>query len=206
MPSPIACQPPDDLDPDIQAAIGAVHDLYDPPLWLVTAADGATRGGLVATFVARASIVPSLPRMIAGIAKHHHTWGLIEASGGFALHLLSPDQLELVWRFGLQSGHQTDKFAGLARDTTPSGQPRLPEALAWLDCRVETRTDTGDRTLYLAAVTAGSATSRAAPLTAGGLYRAAPPERRARLERLYARDGEIDAEAIHRWRARSARP
>ncbi|AGA91588.1 conserved protein of DIM6/NTAB family [Thioflavicoccus mobilis 8321] len=197
---------PTGLAMDAQAAVGAVYDLYDPPLWLVTATDGRVRGGLIATFVARASIVPDLPRMVAGIAKHHHTWGLIEASGGFALHLLYPDQLELVWRFGLESGHQADKFAGLATETTPSGQPRLPQALAWLDCRVETRTDTGDRTLYLAAVTAGGAAAETTPLTAGRLYRAAPPEHRATLERLYARDGEIDTEAIRLWRARRANP
>lgn len=192
----MSSQPCPPLDAANAEAIAAVYRLYDPPLWIVTASDGGNRGGLVATFVARASIVRRLPRMLVGIAKHHHTWGLIEGGGRFALHLLRADQLDLIWRFGLQSGHSTDKFADLAWATTPAGQPRLPETLAWLDCRVETSLDSGDRTLYLAAVTAGAAEAQDAPLTVKGLFRDAPPERRAALDRLYARDGEIDAAAI----------
>lgn len=195
---------PATLDADTADAIAAVYGLYDPPLWLITAADGATRGGLIATFVVRASIVRSLPRMLAGIAKHHHTWGLIEASGGFAAHLLHADQLDLVWRFGLQSGHERDKFAGLPYETTPAGQPRLPGTLAWLDCRVEARLDSGDRTLYVAAVTGGAALAQGPAMTVQTLFSNTPPERRADLDRLYARDGEIDAAAIRAWREQSA--
>ena len=103
--------------------------------------------------------------MVIGVAKHHHTWGLIEGSGGFALHLLHAHQIDLVRRFGLASGHQTDKFAGLPHALTPGGQPFIADALAWLDCRCEARMDTGDRTLYLAAVTDGATIAGAAERT-----------------------------------------
>ncbi len=83
--------------------------------------------------------------------------------------------LELVWRFGLQSGWDTDKFHGLRTQLTPGRCPSIPQALAWLECRVEAKMDTGDRTLYLAAVEAASANNRpgstprdhAAPLSPG---------------------------------------
>lgn len=182
-------------------AIARVFDLYDPPLWLVTAAHEGRRGGLIATFAVRASIVEGLPRMVLGIARQHHTWGLIEGGGRFALHLLYPHQLDLVWRFGLASGHQTDKFAGLARATTPGGQPLIREALAWLDCQVEACLNTGDRSVYLAAVTAGASTGAAAPLGIQALLTATPPQRRAAMDALYVRDGQIDAAAIQAWRA-----
>ena len=185
--------------------VARVFHLYDPPLWLVTTAHGGRRGGLIATFAVRASIVASLPRMVLGIARQHHTWGLIEASGGFALHLLYPAQLDLVWRFGLTSGHDADKFAGLDAASTPGGQPLLCEALAWLDCRVEDRLDCGDRSIYLAAVTSGATTGETQPLGVHGLMAAAPPERREALSALYTRDGQIDAAAIQAWRtARNA--
>lgn len=112
----------------------------------------------------------------------------------------------LIWRFDRQSGHAKDKFAGLGYTITPAGQPKLPEALAWLDCRVETRLDSGDRTLYVAAVTAGTAVGQDAPLTVQGLFRQAPPERRAALDQLYARDGKIDATAIRAWQAQGCTP
>lgn len=196
------------LDAPRARAIGQAFDLYDPPLWLVTAAHAGRRGGLIATFAVRASIVATLPRMVLGVAKQHHTWGLIEGSGGFALHLLHAHQLDLVWRFGLATGHQVDKFAGLTSAATPGGQPLIADALAWLDCRCEARMDGGDRTIYLAEVTDGGTHPDAgegegdngAPLTVRRLYAAAPPEQRARLDALYARDGAVDAAAILAWR------
>src|SRR5437763_15073353 len=112
--------------------------LIDREICLVTAEHEERRGGLIATFVSQASIVPEAPRMLVGIAKQHHTWGLIEASLAFTLHLLDESHLDWVWRFGLQSGH--DKFIDM---------PEL-NAVAWLKCRVETALDTGDRTIYLA--------------------------------------------------------
>lgn len=180
--------------------ISEVFHLYDPPLWLVTAAHEDRRGGLIATFGVRASIVAELPRMAVGIAKHHHTWGLIEAGGAFALHLLRADDLDAVWRFGLASGHTTDKLAGLPDRRTPAGNPLYGGALAWLDCRVEERMDTGDRTLYLAEVRGGAVLTQGPALSVGTLLREAPADRLADLDRLYRADRALDSAAIQAWR------
>ncbi|MFY9973300.1 MAG: flavin reductase family protein [Chromatiaceae bacterium] len=180
--------------------ISEVFHLYDPPLWLVTARHGGRRGGLIATFAVRASIVGELPRMAVGIAKHHHTWRLIEGSGAFAVHLLRADDLGAVWRFGLASGHDTDKLSGLPDQRTPDGNPLYPEALAWLDCRVEARMDTGDRTLYLTEVSGGAVLAKGPALTVGTLLRDAPADRLAELDRLYRADQALDSAAILAWR------
>jgi flavin reductase (DIM6/NTAB) family NADH-FMN oxidoreductase RutF len=179
--------------------INRVFHLYDPPLWLVTAA-GSRRGGCIATFVVRASIVAGLPRMVLGIAKHHFTWHLIESTGTFALHLLRADDLDAVWRFGLQSGHDVDKLADLPETATPLGSPIYPQAAAWLDCRVEDRLDIGDRTVYLAEVLGAQVLSQGPLLGVETLMRTAPPERRAELDRLYRADQAIDRAAILDWR------
>jgi flavin reductase (DIM6/NTAB) family NADH-FMN oxidoreductase RutF len=189
---------------ELRQAAGRVYDLLDPPLWLVTAADGKARGGFIATFVARASIVGELPRMVLGVAKHHHTWSLIERSRRFALHLIHPHRLDLVWRFGLETGHNKDKLANLEADRTDGGNPLIPDSPGWLDCRVETSMDTGDRTVYVAAVEAADAQAGATPLTVRRLFAEAPAERVRQLDALYARDGRIDAEAIQRWRSQQA--
>ena len=170
--------------------VNDIFRLLDREIWLVTAAHKGQRGGLIATFVNQASIVPELPRMLVGIAKQHHTWSLIEASGAFTLHLLDESCLDWVWRFGLQSGQDADKFADL---------PTLP-ALAWLTCRVETSMNTGDRTIYLAEVTASQQEKLAPPLTLKRLLTLAPPERLRELRDGMARDAAIDAAAIRAWR------
>ena len=183
--------------------INAVLAQLDRELWVVTASDGDQRGGLIATFVSQASIVPEMPRVLVGIAKQHHTRRLIEASSAFALHLLDETKLEWVWRFGLQSGHAMEKLAGLAWQAGATGSPLLREALAWLECRVEAGFDTGDRTVYLAEIVAGKQASAAAPLTFKRLMQLAPPERLAEMKGLLARDAQVDAAAIGSWRERA---
>src|SRR5258708_4767398 len=107
------------------AAIADVLMQTDREIWLLTAHAGTVRAGLIATFVNQASIVPELPRMLVGLAKQHHTAHIVERSRSFVLHLLTEEQIELVWRFGLQSGRDADKWAGLACDDSASGGPRL---------------------------------------------------------------------------------
>ena len=149
----------------------------DPPLWLVTAADGGRRGGMIATTATQASIVAEMPRQLLTVDKRHNTHALIEASGAFAMHLIDETQLELVWRFGLRSGRDVDKLAGLHVRTGTTGSPLLPEALAWFDCRVEARMDSGDRTIYLAEVVEVRLERTDPPLTNRRLFGIAPPDK-----------------------------
>ncbi len=179
----------------------------DREIWLVTAQAGSRRGGLIATFVSQASIVSDLPRVLVGLARQHHTWELVEASNAFALHLLGEQHLDWIWRFGLQSARDQDKLDGLRVRPATTGSPILEEALGWLDCRVEARMETGDRTLYLAEVVQSGVTHFAPPLTAKRLVQLASPAQLAELKRQLQHDSAIDAQAIYHWRAaRTDRP
>jgi flavin reductase (DIM6/NTAB) family NADH-FMN oxidoreductase RutF len=193
---------------DVTAA-GTLIAWLDREIWLLTAQvdDGQwskptpNRGGLVATFVGAASIVADLPRMIVGLAQSHHTWELVEASGAFALHLMGEQHLELVWRFGLQSGRDIDKLDGLNLVAGATGSPILEDSLGWMSCRVESRQHTGDRTIYLAEVLESRVTHFGPPLTQKRLLQLAPPHHLAELKRQLHQDGVLDAEAIRRWRS-----
>ncbi len=182
------------------AAINQVFPLTDRELWLVTAEADGVRAGLIATFVNQASIVPAMPRVVVGLAQQHHTAQVVARSRCFLLHLLTEDQIEIVWRFGLHSGRDVDKWTGITCAATASG-PRLTAALAWLDCRVEAALDTGDRTVYLAAVEAGCVERAGTPLTMRRLLALAPAERLRELKAGLERDTAIDAAAIAAWRA-----
>ena len=186
---------------DITAA-STLFAWLDPELWLVTARAGPRRGGLIATFVSPASIVPDLPRMLLGVAKLHNTWELIEASGAFALHLLGEEQLDLVWRFGLASARDGDKFTGLNWQPGRTGTPLLETAVGWLECRVETKLDVGDRTLYVAEVVQSQVQQFGKPLTQKRLLQIAPADKQSELKRRLHHDGERDEAAIRAWRSR----
>jgi flavin reductase (DIM6/NTAB) family NADH-FMN oxidoreductase RutF len=182
------------------SASASLFAQLDRELWLLTAAAAGRRGGLIATFVSQASLVPELPRVLVGLAKQHHTWELVEGSGAFALHLLDEPHLDWVWRFGLRSGRDGDKLDGLAVQAGMTGSPLLAEAPGWLDCRVEARLDTGDRTVYLAEVVDARLSRPGEPLTVKRLLQLAPPEYLRELKHQVARDSGVDAAAIRAWR------
>jgi flavin reductase (DIM6/NTAB) family NADH-FMN oxidoreductase RutF len=187
------------------AAISALFRQVDREVWLVTAQAGAHRGGLIATCVAQASIAPELPRVLVGLSRQHYTWELVEASGAFGLHLLADNQIEWVWRFGVQSGRAQDKFAGLRVQQSPAGSPILSDALGWLDCRVEAKLESGDRTLYLAEVLDGSLAGSRAPLSIKRLIELAPRDKLQQMDECRNRDAVLDAPLIRAWRAQHAR-
>jgi flavin reductase (DIM6/NTAB) family NADH-FMN oxidoreductase RutF len=184
------------------SAIADVLSPLDRELWLVTAQVGPRRGGLIATFVSNASLVPDLPRMLIGIAKQHHTWDLIEAAGAFAMHLFGEDHLDWVWRFGLASGRGRDKLAGLPTTSGATGSPLLEDALAWLDCRVEARMDTGDRMVFLGEVVDGARLRAGTALSFQRMLKLAPPDKRVALKEGMVLDAAVDAAAIRVWRTR----
>jgi flavin reductase (DIM6/NTAB) family NADH-FMN oxidoreductase RutF len=174
--------------------ISQVLRLLDREVWLLTADNGTQRAGLIATSVNDASIAPDAPRISVGIAKQHHTWSVVESCRAFRVSLLDEAQLEVVWHFGLKSGHDVDKFAA----------PLTLEPVAWLDCKVEASVDTGDRTFYVAEIVAGKIEKQARPLTMKRLLELAPPDKLQALRAGLQRDGAVDGEAIRRWR--EARP
>ena len=175
-------------------------ELVDPTLWLVTAANGGERGGLIATFVVSASLVPDEPRVAIGIAKHHFTWRLIDRSRAFALHLVDLARPEWVRRFGLRSGREADKFAGLAPEVGATGAPLLADALLWSECVVEAALDTGDRSLFLGRVTRFGQGPPGRPLTMSAMSKALEDADRRELADRLARDIAADAAAIREWR------
>jgi flavin reductase (DIM6/NTAB) family NADH-FMN oxidoreductase RutF len=179
--------------------------LVDRELWLITACHGPERGGLIATNVTDVSIVPEMPRVLAAIGKRHFTWELIERSGAFAMHLVAKEHLDWVIRFGTQSGRTVDKFAGIATSTGPTGSPILDSAVGWLDCRVESKMDTGDRTVYLAAVLKAQMVDPRPVLTAARMIELVPPEIRATMKAQREHDAARDAEAIREWRRTAER-
>lgn len=185
------------------ADIAAIFRSLDRPVWIVTAACGSQRGGLLATFVQEASIDPEAPRAIAGIAVNHFTHELIAGSGAFAAHLLNSQQAELALPFALESGRDHDKLAGLELRNATTGSPILSAAPAWMDCRVTARFDAGDRTFFLADVVDGAGHVDGPPLTQSQLLTAASPEQRGRLKADMQADIERQKPLLEAWRKRT---
>ena len=150
-------------------------------MWIITAAVGGRRGGLTATWVSPASIDRERPVLLAGIAPDHFTAELIDASGGFAAHLLRVDQAAVAWNFARDSSRDRDKLAGLTTNDTPGGSPVLADCLAWCDCRVLARYDAGDRLFYWADVLSAQQVGSGPPLCEQALIHSLTDEERQAL-------------------------
>jgi flavin reductase (DIM6/NTAB) family NADH-FMN oxidoreductase RutF len=181
-------------------AIDRVFRRVDREVWLVTAAARSRLGGLVATWAMQASIDVEDPLAMIGLAPNHFTAELVQASGAFGLHLLRTDQLDVAWKFALNSGRSTDKFAGIEHRTQASGAPILTDCLAWLDCRVVDCLDAGDRLFFLAEVLAGDSSAEGQPLTEGNLVKSATPEQLATLRTGRDSDLAIQRPLRAAWR------
>jgi len=109
------------------------------------------------------------PRQIAlGVNKANLTHEYIISSGVCAVTILGQGDLDLVRRFGFQSGRNADKFAGLQYSLGPvTGCPLLPGGVAYLEGRINPKltTDTGTHTLFIADVVGGGVLAGGEPLT-----------------------------------------
>ena len=122
------------MDVDI---FSEVFNKLDREIWLITARAGDRQSGLIATYVSKASLVPTLPRLTIGLAKHHFTHELIQESNAFCMHLIDEQHIDWVWHFGTSSGRDSDKLRGLETYTSVTGSPIL--AGRWRGSTVELR-------------------------------------------------------------------
>lgn len=204
-----------ELTRELQAIEGALK-LLNREVWVVTAQATTgilqgQRGGLTASWVSQASLDPQRPVMVVGIAPNHFTAELIEASGCFALHLLNFDQTSLALDFAIGSGRTRDKLIKYDLLVGASGTPILKECLAWFDCRVIDRRETGDRIYFWAEVLDGGKTFAARdsenhPLREQELFDAATSEQKQALRRNLVADMEIQSALVEKWRAGLAVP
>jgi flavin reductase (DIM6/NTAB) family NADH-FMN oxidoreductase RutF len=186
--------------------VDVVLKLIDREVWIVSAAAGARRGGLCATWVSVASIDPGRPVVVVGLAPNHFTAELVQTSGVFGLHLLRSDQTAAALDFAIGSGRDRDKLAERPLRPSATGVPLLADCLAWLECRVFARHETGDRLYFWADVLGGAKVGSGEPLREHGLIAVASDEQK----RLLAQNRQEDADFLkpfhERWRAANLFP
>ncbi len=167
---------------------GALISFLDPPLLVVTAAQGEERAGCLVGFHCQSSIDPA--RYCVWLSKANHTCRVAVRSAHLGIHFLGAADLALAERFGTLTGDRTDKFTGLRTWPGPGQVPVLEDCPQWFVARRRTLLDDGGDHVCLVcepvAVHAGEPfeplrTSRAAHLEPGhrSLERPGPPTERA---------------------------
>jgi len=142
------------MDTDIAKALGRVSG----GLYVVTAAQGSARTAMIASWVSQASFKP-LGLTIA-VAKDRAIESLMQIGDVFALNCLPEDGYQdLMKHFLKRFGPGQDRFEGVSVRTGSNGAPLLTDAVAFMECRVQSRLETADHWLVYAEVTDGAVTN-----------------------------------------------
>ena len=146
------------------------------PLAAVTSHHQGKDNVQIAVAIAAASIVPDRPRVVVQLYKTNLSHDMVLSSGALALNFLKPDQLSFIGDFGLISGRNQDKLAGVDITHGVTGSPVLVNCYGFLDCRVVNAMDAGDMTCFLAEVAGGKTLAEGEPLWWRDARRQLPPE------------------------------
>ena len=125
----------------------------DPPLYVVTTADGADRAGCVVGFATQASIDP--PRFLVAISTANRTWRVARSATHLAVHLFGRERMDVITLFGGETGDDIDKFAHCSWSDGPGRVPVLDGAAAWFVGTILERFDLGDHVGHLLEPIAG---------------------------------------------------
>tara|TARA_Y100001968_G_scaffold333671_1_gene398215 strand:- start:2408 stop:4195 length:1788 start_codon:yes stop_codon:yes gene_type:complete len=116
--------------------------------------ENAVTGAMVASWVSQASFSP-LGLSIA-VAKDRAVESLLHKGDVFALNILGVSNHKEILKQFLQSfAPGENRFSNIELDQSPSNQPILTEALAWLEGCVKDRMECGDHWVIYAEINCG---------------------------------------------------
>ena len=116
---------------------------------IVTSQHGAERLGMTVSAFTSVSLSP--PLILVCADKASNTNKIIHASRSFTVNVLGREQSALSNLFA-DKKREAIRFDGLDCKTGATGCPRLPGALASLDCTVRDVVDAGDHIVYVGTV------------------------------------------------------
>ena len=139
-------QPANDLEQAIGRIVGS--------LCIVTAKQGEVSSAMLASWVSQATFTP--PGFTVSVAKDRAIESLMYPGCNFVLNILAEGRhIPLMKHFLKPFAPGEDRFEGVNLETNDVGVPILKDALAYLDCRVESRMECGDHWVVYAVVEGG---------------------------------------------------
>ena len=127
-------------------------------VYVVGVTDGHRTNAFTASSVMPVSYKPVVVAVAVGV--DHASRPLLHAGKSFTINVLKGDQIELARHFGLVSGRQTNKLAGMRWRPGLSGAPILLDTLAYIECELATAVPAGDHELVLGKVVDGAILAR----------------------------------------------
>jgi flavin reductase (DIM6/NTAB) family NADH-FMN oxidoreductase RutF len=148
-----------------EAAKRAALRLFTYGLYVVTVHDGDDENGFTANWLTQVSFDP--PMLAVSVENSSHSIEIIHRTRIFTLNVLPSGARELAGLLGKRWANVPDKLRQAARHPGPNGCAVLDEALAYLECEVESSAPAGDSTLFVARIVGAGVLRDGQPLTMG---------------------------------------
>jgi 3-hydroxy-9,10-secoandrosta-1,3,5(10)-triene-9,17-dione monooxygenase reductase component len=136
--------------PDFDSArFRAVLGHFATGVVAITAVDPTTGEptGLAANAFTSVSLDP--PLVAFCVAHTSSTWPKLRTAGLIGVNMLTSEQLDVCRQLASKGG---EKFRGLRWAPSPGGAPMLEEALAWIECEIDTEHEAGDHVIVVCRV------------------------------------------------------
>lgn len=148
------------LDSSLERALGRLSS----GLYIITAQKGEMSSAMLASWVMQASTEP--PGVAIAVARDRAIESLLHGGDRFILNILEEgNSQELIKHFLTRFAPGADRFAGVKTCPSKQGSPILADALAYLECEVTSRIESGDHWIVYSTVHTGRV-SKADGLTA----------------------------------------
>ncbi|MBE9004712.1 diflavin flavoprotein [Fortiea sp. LEGE XX443] len=135
---------------NVEQAVGRIVG----SLCVLTAKHDDRASAMLASWVAQASFNP--PGLTIAVAKDRAVEPLTHSGNKFVLNILQEgNHLGLMKHFLKPFSPGQDRFADVATEESTNGSPILTDALAYLECKVQNRMESGDHWLVYATVENG---------------------------------------------------
>lgn len=115
---------------------------------IVTAMDGSDPIGMACNSFTSVSLDPPLVLFCA--AKSSSTWPRIQSAQHYCVNVLAEDGEQLCRTFASKSA--AERYDGVGYSKAVTGAPVLDEALAYIDCEIESEIDGGDHVIVIGRV------------------------------------------------------
>ena len=136
-------------DEQLGAAIGAIPS----GLFIVTSQQNGKTAAMLASWVQQAGFTP--PSVTIIVAKGRPIESFLTVGSPVVINIAEKGQGKIIGHFAKGFAPDIDPFDGIETATSPSGQPYLTDAIAYLDATVAGSLDAGDHIVILANITAG---------------------------------------------------
>jgi flavorubredoxin/flavin reductase (DIM6/NTAB) family NADH-FMN oxidoreductase RutF len=138
------------LDTNLERALGRISG----GLYIITARKGDITSAMLASWVSQASFQP-LGLTIA-VAKDRAIESLMQVGDRFVLNVLEEGNYQALMKHFLKRfAPGADRFAEIKTQPAQNGSPILTDALAYMECKVESRMELSDHWIVYSTVDAG---------------------------------------------------